>query len=181
LLHSLSIAIDNAGIEYLAYGDGFYSDFKTTVVKYNSGISGYEIIGKAGLSTGSGLDNSIKIDSNGFPYVIYRDAGFNYKTVVKKLSGEDWIIVGDDNVSKGRTHSPSLALNSNNTPYVAYIDDGNESRVTVKRVFDGKWRVVGKVGFTNKLIRNVKILIDSNNTPYVIFVDNNATSDKYTV
>ncbi len=164
------IATDSAGGLYMIYADGFFSDRKASVGRYNGSF--FQVLGTTGISEGTAEDTAIKINSEDIPYIIYIDRGINYETVVKRFYNNSWENVGEGSVSNEGTDLASLAINHNDVPYVAYTSNSDNHKITVKKFYDNKWQTVGQSAFSNSYVEYLTLLFDSHDTPYVIFRDN---------
>ena len=134
-----SIAIDSNDTPYVAFNNQVMEGMegKATVMKYTgAGMTGWELIGNAGFSTGkasslySGIE--IAIDSNDIPYVAYPDEGNGGKPTVMKYDGSSWVPVGTGILSEGRTFFVSLVFN-NGVFYTAFEDQVNSGKATVMK------------------------------------------------
>ena len=112
-----SIAIDSNDTPYVAFNNQVMEGMegKATVMKYTgAGMTGWELIGNAGFSTGTASSKwsgiKIAIDNNDVPYVAYPDEGNGGKPTVMKYDGSSWVPVGKGILSEGRTYFISPAF-----------------------------------------------------------------------
>gem|GEM_PF-3345403 len=110
-----SIAFDSSNTPYVVYKD-YGNSSKATVMKYNDNNSSWEAVGSAGFSAGAADYTSIAFDSSNTPYVVYQDAGNNYKATVMKLSKVK--LTGTPTISNGANETENIAL---------VLSDGNLS------------------------------------------------------
>ncbi len=129
----------------------------------------WRVVGAAGFSEGRANFANIAAGPNNVPYVVYVDAGFFNKAVVRKLTGAGWTPVGGP-VSDGACSNTNIVIDKLNRPWASYIDSANGNKVTVKQ-FDGSaWVTMGAAGFIKTIAFSsaVAIALDGNNVPYVL-------------
>lgn len=104
------------------------------------------------------------------PYVAYADAQSDYRPIVKKFVGDEWVTVGDDYVSEDDTWETSLYVDGDGTPYVAYvIGEGEYSRVF--KLDNNSWVPVGGDGYASDGDSSGISLAVWNGVPYLSYVD----------
>ena len=163
-LNYLSIAIDAAGIPYVA---GAHFGL-ASVLKFNG--FDWVPVGIQGFSAGATQFNSISIAPDGTPYVIFADATVSYKNTVMKYVDTVWQIVGTPGISTSIGSISvglrlSIKFDGGGTPYVSY-SNGYEGPVTVNK-FDGtNWELVGNITTSSDF---VSLAIGSGGEPYVAF------------
>ena len=165
-VYSFSMVFDASNMPYVAY----LNANNLIEVKYFNGTS-WTNVGVSGLeSEAEGL--SLKMDPSGVPFVAYTDYSANYKTTVRKLVGNNWVLVGDAGFSAGESYDTSFAIDPQGTPYVVYRDDSNDGKATAMK-FDGTaWVNVGpSSGFSPDVAFYTSLAIDRAGTPYATFVD----------
>jgi len=170
-----SLAIDSAGIPYVAFKDHSH-DYKSTVMRYVSGS--WQVVGTAGFSSGSALDLSLAIDSADNLYVLYSDASNAKRDTVMKYVSGSWQVVGTAGFTASQARSPSMAIDSTNIPYVAFAPD--LGRVSVMKYESGSWQLVGFPNFSEGSAGDPSIAIDTSGNIYVAYRDD-AHSGKVTV
>jgi|GEM_PF-4682218 len=91
--YTISLAVDNDGIPYVAYEDriGTYNR-KATAMKFTG--TTWETVGEAGFSAGNVRYTSLALSSNGEPHVAYSD-GSQGKATVMRYTGTNWEVVGE--------------------------------------------------------------------------------------
>jgi hypothetical protein len=169
-----SMIIDSRGIPYVAYKDSK----GVRVVKYTGmGITGWEVVGNAGLPVGSGDYPSLAIDNSGTLYVSYGEY-ISYKAgskvMVMKYSGKGttgWEPVGGAGSSAGKGSEPSLAIDSSGVIYVAYEDAAYGLKATVMKFNGVSWETVGSTAFSAGRSPSQSLCIDNNGIPYLAYED----------
>ncbi len=131
-----SLALDNSDTPYIAYTDyrGYgNSANKANVMKFDG--NNWVQVGTAGFSAGEAYGTNLALDSNGTPYIAYKDGANSDKESVMKFDGDNWVQVGAAGFSAGTVFSVtiSLALDSNDTPYIGYKDNGNSGKASVMK------------------------------------------------
>jgi type IX secretion system substrate protein len=140
-----SIALDKGGIPYVFYSYGliFGGGGTGTVVKYAD--SNWVTVGSADF-TYSAEYNSLFIDKNGTPYIVYGGISAGYAWV-EKYDGSNWVQEGSGGSSPGMAFYTSIAVDGNGIPYIVFEDPTNGRKVSVMR--PGTWARVSNT-FNNK-------------------------------
>ncbi|WP_168121005.1 immunoglobulin-like domain-containing protein [Paenibacillus sp. HB172176] len=137
----------------------------------SAAVTEWQPVGDEGFSEGAAYYNSIAIDSNGTPFVVYNDQGNSGKATAMKYNGSSWEAVGNAGFSAGKVSFPSLALDGSGTPYVVYRDIANSKKATVMKYNGSSWETVGNAGFSAGDNYYTSIVLDSGDTPYVVYKD----------
>jgi len=124
----VSLAIDSAGIPYVAYEDENTPNDAATVMKFNGSI--WVSVGNPGFSVGGVFYTSITVH-NGIPYVAYADETDDDAATVMKYNGSNWTLIGSPDFSGGEADFTSLAIDSTGNLYVSYEDYANSQGATV--------------------------------------------------
>ncbi len=128
-------------------------------------------IGSAGFSIGQEQSNSIAIDKNGTPYVVYQDITNGMKATVKKYNGSSWVTVGGGPCSDSEADYTSIAIDTAGIPYVVYVDYAHNYFATVMKFNGTSWIAVGGAGFSIGAAWTPSIAIDKSGTPYVAYCE----------
>ncbi|MEO0866940.1 MAG: DUF4347 domain-containing protein [Cyanobacteria bacterium J06642_11] len=111
----------------------------------------------------------IEVNSQGTPYILYRDGADNEKLTVQRFDGTSWVNVGVPGFPGGSAFG-QLEFDSSDTPYVFFRDGQNNSRGTVMK-FDGiNWVYVGQPGFSGGGLKDISMTFFGD-TPYVAYTD----------
>jgi hypothetical protein len=165
-VYNFSIVFDASNMPYVAYvgGDNLIE------VKHFNGTS-WTNVGTSGLANqAEGL--SFALDASGTPYVAYVDYGANYKTTVRKLVANAWVLVGNAGFTAGESYDTSFAIDEQGTPYVVYRDESNDGKATAMKFNGSAWVSVGpSSGFSPDVAFYTSLSIDRAGTPYATFVD----------
>lgn len=165
-VYNFSIVFDASNMPYVAYVGGN----NLIEVKHFNGTS-WTNVGTSGLANqAEGL--SFALDASGTPYVAYVDYGANYKTTVRKLVANAWVLVGNAGFTAGESYDTSFAIDEQGTPYVVYRDDSNDGKATAMKFNGSAWVSVGPAsGFSPDVAFYTSLSIDRAGTPYATFVD----------
>src|SRR5690606_13224591 len=115
--------------------------------------------------------DSIAVDGNNVPYVVYTDRNNGNKAPVIRYQAGKWGLVGPNGISTGHSQYTDIAIDGNNVPYVIYTDLENSYRATVKKYDGSKWVYVGDSVITPGRVHRSRITIDGNNVPYIVYCD----------
>ncbi len=172
---NISLAINpTTNKPYVAYTNWYGS----SVMKFNG--SNRAFVGTSAFSSGSVYYPSLVIDSDGTPYLAYRDDWHSYKATVKKFNGTDREFVGVPGLSDNYAGSPSLAIDANHILYIAYADGAVGYAITVQKFNGSSWEFVGTQGFSNTQAFDSSITIGNNNTPYVVYQNYQGNTNQQT-
>ena len=170
--YGTNIAVDNNGTLYVAYINYDNHRRRPTVMKYDGNV--WTAVGNFPEErTYYGF--VIAVDNAGTPYVAYGDKANDYKAVVKKYDGDNWVNVGTPGFSEGIAYTFDMAIDDSGTPYVIYTVGANKEALVKK--FDGNaWVDLGCV--SNGEAKYVNIAIDNNAIPYVVYRDQGGGTNK---
>ena len=169
--YDANIAIDNNGTLYVAYINNANNQKRPTVMKYDGNV--WTAVGN--FPEGRTYGFVIAVDSAGTPYVAYSNEANDYKAVVKKYDGDNWVDVGTPKFSEGIAYTFDMAIDDSGTPYVIYTGGANKEALVKK--FDGNvWVDLGCV--SNGEAKYVNIAIDNNAIPYVVYRDQGGGTKK---
>lgn len=152
--------VDNRGLPYVAY-----RSTTSGVKKHNNkSWNDFNNAAIAGLSVDDEL--SLAISNTNIPYLAFKDT--NYKAIVMKYVGNDWINVGNAGFSNGSISKISLAIDKTGVPYVAYIDSSNGNRATVMKLdCPQQPRASICAAFTDSASKMNKLVWDNNSAVFV--------------
>ncbi len=175
---SVSLAIDAAGVPFVAYNDASNAA-KLTVKRYNSSNQSFETVGAAGFSAGAADFISLALDPSGAPVVSFQDQAIpSWGATVMRYnnSTSQWETVGAAGFNGRYAQSTSLKLDTAGNPFVAFTeaDDGPlKATVMGYNNTNGLWELIGQRGFAevNPDVPFVPFALDAAGTPYVIYQD----------
>lgn len=156
------ITLDNNGVPYIVYSDGFY--LGATVKKFDG--SQWITVGTEAFSEWN-HNNTMAFDNMNTPYIAfyYTPNSTTALISVMKFDGTNWVYVGAKGFVAGVY--PSLAIDKNGTPYIAFDHNG----ASVMK-FDGtNWVYVGANGFSAGNALYTSLALDTNGNPYVAYWD----------
>ncbi|MBZ0099990.1 MAG: T9SS type A sorting domain-containing protein, partial [Taibaiella sp.] len=133
-----SLAFDKNGTLYVAYRD-YPTGGKAMVSKFDGAawVPVQDVGGpSAGLSAGRIHYLSLAIDTNGTPYVAYRDSMNGSKVTAMAYNGTKWVAAGVAGFSPGTGSYISLAIGKNNLPYVAFQNNTKGDSIAVMKYED---------------------------------------------
>lgn len=167
------LALNSKGVPYVVFAYG-----KLFVMKFN-GVD-WEYVGNPnGITSGLGVDTSLKFDHNDIPYLSSSSViSGNKRASVLRFNGTSWEDVDNPNgVSPDRADETALYFDSKNVPYVAFTDMRPKGTygVTVMKHNDTKksWDYVGKYNFPKSSSEFLSLKIDLNDKPVVSFIEDN--------
>ncbi len=173
---SPSIAIDNAGIPYVAYVAKVIVTDVINVMKFVNGAWQ-----QVGVTLGNGNSPSIAITSTGIPYVAYTTQIYNYPNpytytaTVKYFNQGSWAGLGPDNgvFSNGKIQYLSVKMDNTNKPYIVYSDysGSNIGQAKVMSFSNNAWSAVGTNLSTGKANNYTSLAFHKDNTPFVVYQD----------
>jgi len=136
-------------------------------------VSDWTLLGTAGFSDDENDYNSMVVDSDGNPYIGYKDWGNSQKAVVKMYDGNDWVSVGPSTgFSADGTSYNSMAIDSSDNLYMAYQDGANSSKTTVMKYNGSSWSALGSAGLSQGQATYQSMAINpSDDVPYVAYCD----------
>ncbi len=168
------ITINSSGTPYVVCG----GSGSLLMVKKFTGSS-WEDVGSGGISAGWADYASIVLNSDGTPYIAYRDRANGYKATVKKFNGDSWETVGIQGFSAGQANYTTIAINGNGTPYIVYRDYVNSYKATVMKFNGSSWETVGSAEFSGSPVDHTSLAINDGGTLYVAYGNGGAWGYKY--
>ncbi len=172
----ISLSIDSNNIPYVFYSDGDNSE-KATVMKYSTGI--WTLVGSAIGSSDSGSinyqsigRNSIILNSNDVPYIVYRRFTNTGPTIdVMKFNGMDWVDVNSSFSTNSHIANSGITIDHNDTLYMTYTNGTDyNSYAAVMRYSGRRWTHVGSDYVTDSLyFSSIELTFDSKNVPYLVY------------
>lgn len=115
---------------------------------------------------------SIAIDSQGKPFVAFKDGSELGKASVITLDNDVWVNVGTAGFSMegfSGTEHHQLIFDSNDTPYLIFRDLNDDSKPSVMKYNGSTWEYVGSPSFTASSVSNTCLAMDSQGTLYAGF------------
>nr|WP_239566016.1 InlB B-repeat-containing protein [Paenibacillus sacheonensis] len=111
-----TFALNPSGLPYVVYT----SNSKINVARYTG--SAWEAVGTTGFPTSDSmtLNASIAFDSQGTPYVAYRDAANGNRVTVMKYENMSWSVVEYAGLTADNVQWVHLAIDSSDNIYVSY-------------------------------------------------------------
>jgi len=179
--YNIALALNGSGQPCIFFADNANGN-RATVMQFNG--TDWTVVGTPGFSADS-VSNalhalSLAFDSNGNPYVAYRDNSADDKATVMHYNGSAWVPVGPVGFSPGAVQFLFLAIDSQDTLYVAFQDGMSGNKATVMR-FDGTaWVPVGSAGISGGTASFTTLDFDRADMPYLSYQDG-ANSNSLTV
>ncbi|HET6450913.1 MAG TPA: hypothetical protein VFI08_06360 [Spirochaetia bacterium] len=167
-----SIAVDNGGSIWVAYGDdgGEGANGGATVMRYDSQSASWNMEGPGPGSASRGYvcSTAIAVDSARHPYVACYDAGWGGLAAVTTLTKAQWVTLGGGGFSQDTPYSLSLVLSPGGVPYVAY-QDGYAGPATLMKFTGTRWVLVGGRGFSSGEADYTSLAFDAAGRPFAAF------------
>lgn len=135
-----SLQIDKNNVAHLS----FYDDVNECL-KYATRTSGGWIIETVDTDSQAGIDNSLALNSNGYPCISYRyEDGLRYAS----WDGSHWNketidVTGGDEPQYEVGKACSLALDSTDAPHISYIDSYRISILKYATFNGSSWKIYG--------------------------------------
>jgi len=165
-----SLALDTAGVPYVAYTEFDRNERKLLVMKFEGGI--WIPVGSPIHSLRGAVSPSLALDAAGVLYLAYVDFDYDTKLSVVKLEGGTWVPVGPPSFSMKTDGYPSLALDAAGVPYVAYHGDrDNNFRLLVMKYEGDAWVFVGPPETSPKWISYPSMMLDAAGVPHVAYLN----------
>ncbi|WP_342553202.1 InlB B-repeat-containing protein [Paenibacillus sp. FSL R7-0652] len=108
------------GKPYISYVDRLH-DYKATVLSYDE-QSGWTPVGSEGFTPDRAAFTALALDSQGVPYIAYREGNQAKATVMKYNGVNGWETVGQNSFSAEAVYETMLAIDHDDVPYIAYTD-----------------------------------------------------------
>ncbi|HPD18631.1 MAG TPA: hypothetical protein PLF61_03090, partial [Candidatus Goldiibacteriota bacterium] len=144
-------------VPFIAFRDAANGE-RASLMRYQTPV-GWFYYGTSGFSEGTASSISLFInETNGYPYVAYKDWSHSGKITVKMYNNTNWINVGTPGFSDGAVEYVNLFIYEN-VPYVAYMDVINGNKITVKKYESGSWTTVGAQGFSASIAEYVSLFV----------------------
>ncbi|NBD23758.1 S-layer homology domain-containing protein [Paenibacillus glycinis] len=127
----------------------------------------WESVGSFGF--GAGTHNSLSLDNDGVPYVVYAASSAIF---MKKYVSGSWQDVSTTATFAMRANDMvRLYFDHDNMPYMAFNNTGAGNKVEIDQLVSGEWKRVGNEGLSvaNGYYQN--LVFDSENQPYTAFTD----------
>ncbi len=129
-------------------------------------------VGSAGFSAGQAEYTSLAFDTDGNPYVAFRDDANGTKATVMEYSNGSWANYGSAGFSAAWVQYTSLVFNISGTaPYLAYSDGNVGGNATVMYDSGSGWATLGTAGFAPGGVNYTSLAFDGYGTQYVAFQD----------
>jgi hypothetical protein len=161
----VTLKIDKNNTPYIAYGDRQKS-FKAIVKKYDVTNDQWVTVGEEGVSKGRAYNIAFALDNDDIPYIVYKDRGDSYNTIVKKYntSLNSWEDISTSGLSKGSNFK--LEISRENVLYLLYNS-------TLKRFNkdSNKWEQVGENKFSVGSASDLSLALNSSGVPYIGYKD----------
>ena len=167
--HDHSLAVDPAGVPYVAFQDGNNGN-KASVMKYNG--STWVAVGSPGISVGVAYSIKMVIDNHSsIPYIWYYDAGNSDQLMVMKYESGSWTSVGTTGLTWDNSEAnwTSMAVDPSGNPYISYMDYMSDYKISVKKYNGTSWVSVGSPGISSGFSAQTSIAINSSGVPYVLY------------
>lgn len=170
---------NSLGHPVVGFSEGQTASVWKAVVKTFDGTDWNYTGTPTNVSIGNPNYTSMVLDKNLVPYLIFSDAAYTNKAIVKKLNSNSWDLIGDVGFSdgavsygiQGQYPTASMATSKNGTTYIAYADEGSGSKTQVKKWDGTNWTVLGNAPINSTVTIRNQLVIDTSGTPYLLYED----------
>lgn len=177
----VSLAINNSGEPFVAFGYHENGSIEGRVMKFEGNNGGWTTVGLPFYSVTSvpAVRYSLAISSSGTLYVSFNgpDDIFINPTVMRN-NGGNWEDLGSPNTEAGVNFPSSIAIGNDDVPYVAY--SGSTFKTNVKKFDGNQWISVGTENFSAGSANGPSLAFNTIGEPIVAYTDS-YYSDKATV
>lgn len=183
-VYKLDMAMDPAGIPYLAFEDDGDS-IRVTVLRWEPDSLRWICVGPKGTTPPDIHEFSLAMSPTGELYLGYKDWEYEGRPTVLLYdkAGNAWNVVGDSGFTDAECNFMTLAVDGAGTPYLGYYDELRTGRASVMR-YGGPsegWMPVAELGFSRAQASSTVIAIDPGGRPYLGYVDGFENTFKATV
>jgi hypothetical protein len=182
-VYMLDLAVDPAGIPYLAFKDEGDS-MRVTVLRWEPDSLRWARVGKAATPDDIG-QFAFALGPAGEPYVAYKDRRYEDRSTVLRYdkAGNAWNALGDSGFTDAEGNFLTLAVDRAGAPYLGYYDELRGGRASVMRYAGPSegWTPVGELGFSRAKANGTAIAIDPGGAPYLAYMDGSENTFKTTV
>jgi hypothetical protein len=183
-VYMLDMAMDPAGIPYLAFKDEGDS-IRVTVLRWEPDSLRWVRVGRKGPTPADISEFALAMGPAGELYLGYKDWQYEGRSTVLLYdkAGNAWNVVGDSGFTDAESNFMTLAVDRAGTPYLGYYDELRTGRASVMRYAGPSegWMPVGELGFSRAQARSTIIAIDPGGRPYLGYVDGFENTFKATV
>ncbi|NNE54874.1 MAG: hypothetical protein HKN32_02555, partial [Flavobacteriales bacterium] len=137
-----SMAISDENVPYVAFKDGSV-DGRTSVIKLVD--NQWENVGEPGFSSEGffGTDyHSLTFDSQGTPYVAFRDLNDGSKPSVMKFTGLNWEYVGSAGFTTGAVSYVKMAIGPDDGIYITFREASLADKTSVLKFNGTDWEYI---------------------------------------
>lgn len=170
----LDLAVDPAGIPYLAFKDEGDS-MRVTVLRWEPESLRWARVGRKEEAQVDISEFAFALGPAGEPYLAFKDGRFEFRSTVLRYdkTGDAWSAVGDSGFTDAESNFLTLAVDRAGTPYLGYYDELRSGRASVMR-YAGPgegWKPVGELGFSPDKANGAVLAIGPGGTPYLGYID----------
>jgi hypothetical protein len=173
-VYMLNMAMDPAGIPYLAFKDEGDSA-RVTVLRWEPDSLRWVRVGRKGTTPVGTSEFALAMGPTGEIYLGFKDWQFGGRSTVLLYDRAEnaWNALGDSGFTDAESNFMTLAVDRAGTPYLGYYDELRTGRASVMRYAGPTqgWIPVGELGFSRSQASRTVIAIDSGGRPYLGYVD----------
>lgn len=183
-VYMLDLAMDPAGIPYLAFKDDGDS-IRVTVLRWSPDSLRWVRVGGEGTTPVEISEFALAMGPAGEVYLGFKDREHGDRPTVLLFdrAKNAWEVVGDSGFTDAESNFMTLAVDRAGTPYLGYYDELRTGRASVMRYAGPSegWLPVGELGFSRAQASQTLIAIDSGGRPYLAYIDGFENTFKATV
>jgi hypothetical protein len=129
----------------------------------------WSYIGNMNGSVHSKYGVKMKLNKDGWPFMVYSDDLTADKIMVLEFKNNIWNMLGTYGISQKSCIQSDIAVDSSGIPWVVYV--GDDFSIGVRKFINDSWITQGNIGLNLNRVYFADIKFDSKNKPWVILIN----------